>query len=230
MSEHAAGDAAPEGRTLRHLVGGAVWSDLLTRAYERSHPAGATLLRQDEPGTHVLALVSGVAKVVRRERDGALTLLAFRGPGELLGEVAVLDDQTRSASVHAISRCVVGVVTKADFLRFTTERDLFPVLVRYALAKLRESDQARGGGDVAERIAATLVALADMAAPAPHLPGGPLDLALTRHELAQHLRLSRNTISSALTALEPLGVRPGRGHIVVGDPAALRRVVAGGGV
>jgi CRP/FNR family transcriptional regulator, cyclic AMP receptor protein len=219
---------APDERTLRHFVGDAVWSALVDRAYERSHPPGTTLLRQDEPGTHVLAVLSGVVKVVRRERSGDLTLLAFRGPGELLGEVAVLDGQVRSASVHALSPCVVGVVAKPEFLGFATERELFPVLVRYALAKLRESDRARGGGDVTTRLAATLATLADLgrAAGRPHT--GPLELALTRNELAQHLKLSRNTVSSALAALGPVGVRPARGRIHLDDPAALRRTAASG--
>jgi CRP-like cAMP-binding protein len=78
---------------------------MLEQSFERRHPVGDTLLRQGEPGTHVLALRSGVVKVTRRERSGDLTLLAFRGPGELLGEVAVLDDAVRSASVEAISHC-----------------------------------------------------------------------------------------------------------------------------
>ncbi|MER6910426.1 Crp/Fnr family transcriptional regulator [Streptomyces sp. NPDC000594] len=228
MREHAAGTPVPEGRTLRHFVGDAVWSALISQAYERSHPAGTVLLRQGEPGTHVLAVLGGVVKVVREEH-GAATLLAFRGPGELLGEVAVLDDQLRSATVQAISRCAVGVVTKDRFLDFAAERNLFPVLVRYALTRLRESDQARGAGDVVARLATTLVALADMAGPGTGTPAGPLELALTRQELGRHLGLSRNTVTAALATLEPLGVHPARGRILVTDLAALRRTAGSGG-
>ena len=215
------------GRTLRRLVGDEVWTKLLDLAFERRHEAGVTLLRQGEAGTHVLALRSGVAKVIRRERSGDLTLLAFRGPGELLGEVAVLDDGVRSASVLTISECVVGVMSKAEFLRFVTDHDLFPLLVRYALTRLRESDLARGGGDVVGRLAVTLAGLAVISADSDVGTGRGLELALTRNELAQYLGISRNTVTAALADLEYVRVEVARKRIVINDLPALRRVASG---
>lgn len=211
---------------MRDFIGDEAWADLLTKATRRRHRGGSLLLRQGEPGTHILAVVSGVTKVVRHEPDGNPTLLAFRGPGELLGEVAVLDDGVRSASVEAMSQCDVGVVGKPAFLQFATEYGLFPLLVRYALNRLRESDQARGGGDLTGRLATALVRLADIAGEkAPR--GGSLELALTRDELAQHLRVSRNTVTSALTRLSAY-VRVSRRRIVIDDLSALRRAVNAG--
>ncbi|MCP9987421.1 Crp/Fnr family transcriptional regulator [Streptomyces sudanensis] len=218
----------PYRRSLRDFVGEAAWADLLERSFERRHPAGSVLLRQGEPGTHVLAVVAGVAKVVRRERNGDLSLLAFRGPGELLGEVAVLDDGVRSADVESISRCVVGVIGKAEFLAFVGGRGLFPVFVKYALTRLRESDEARGGGDVRARLAATLVHLIDISGHSRPSDGvvGPVELALTRHELAQHLGASRNTVTAALNTLVSCGVCAGRRRITVDDLPALRLAAA----
>ncbi|WP_316528638.1 Crp/Fnr family transcriptional regulator [Kitasatospora brasiliensis] len=228
MTDHVSRTPAPLGRTLRHLMGEPVWTGMLAEAYERRHSIGATLLRQGEPGTHVLALLAGVAKVSRQERNGDVRLLAFRGPGELLGEVAVLDDGVRSASVQAISDCTVAVLAKAAFLRFVAERDLFPVMVRYAMGRLRESDLARTGGDVVPRLAAALVALADLSAGAGVATAGGrrIELALTRDELAQHLGVSRNTVTAALAALAAHRVDAGRKSIAVGDLAALRRAAA----
>ncbi|MFF1787869.1 Crp/Fnr family transcriptional regulator [Kitasatospora sp. NPDC058243] len=208
-------------------MGEATWKSMLAEAFERRHPIGATLLRQAEPGTHVLALLSGVAKVTRRERTGDVRLLAFRGPGELLGEVAVLDDGVRSASVQAISDCTVAVLTKAAFLRFVTDRDLFPVMVRYAIGRLRESDLARSGGDIVARLAAALATLADVSADQAGPPGRRTELALTRDELAQHLGVSRNTVTAGLAELGSHQVHAGRKSIVIGDLFALRRVAGG---
>ncbi|MFE6780123.1 Crp/Fnr family transcriptional regulator [Streptomyces sp. NPDC057702] len=207
-------------------MGDAVWADMLGHSYARRHLIGTTLLRQGEPGSHVLMLGSGVAKVIRRERNGALTLLAFRGPGELLGEVAVLDDDTRSASVEATSDCSVGVLSKTEFLRLVTQHDLFPVLVRYALGRLRESDSARGGGDAVARLAVALVNLADISGHAAIPPGRRLEFALTRGELAQHLSVSRNTISACLTELAPFRVHAERKRIFIDDLPELRRASA----
>lgn len=229
MTERKVPEPVPPRRSLRDFTGEKVWADLLEHSFERRHPAGSVLLRQGEPGTHVLAVVTGVAKVIRRERSGDLSLLAFRGPGELLGEVAVLDDGVRSANVESISPCAVGVMNKAEFLEFVSRHHLFPVLVRYALARLRESDEARGGGDIRVRLAATLVHLIDISAPShsSYGAGGPLELALTRHELAQHLGASRNTVTAALNGLAPCGVQAQRKRIFVKDVPALRLAAAG---
>ncbi|WP_329576406.1 Crp/Fnr family transcriptional regulator [Kitasatospora sp. NBC_01250] len=206
-------------------MGDALWDGMLAEAYERRHPIGSTLLRQAEPGTHVLALLAGVAKVIRQERSGDLTLLAFRGPGEVLGEVAVLDDGVRSANVQAISDCSVAVLSKATFLRFVTEHDLFPVMVRYALGRLRESDLARGGGDIVARLSAALVTLAEVSvSTGPQHTG--IELALTRDELAQYLGVSRNTVSAGLVELGHRKVHSARKRIVIGDLAALRQLAS----
>ncbi|MGW3071575.1 Crp/Fnr family transcriptional regulator [Kitasatospora sp. NPDC001132] len=223
MDDHDSRTPGPLGRTLRHLMGDAAWTGMLDGAFERRHPIGTTLLRQGEPGTHVLALLAGVAKVSRRERDGSVRLLAFRGPGELLGEVAVLDDGVRSASVQAISDCTVAVLAKAAFLRFVADRELFPVMVRYAMGRLRESDLARTGGDIVPRLAAALVALADLSAGPVPAVGRRIELALTRDELAQHLGVSRNTVTTALAALAAHRVETGRKSITLADLPALRR-------
>ncbi|MFC7623148.1 cyclic nucleotide-binding domain-containing protein [Microlunatus sp. GCM10028923] len=61
------------------------------------------MLRQGDPGTHVLVLLSGVVKIVRFEADGRVRLLAFRGPGEVVGELAVQDDGSRLADVVAMT-------------------------------------------------------------------------------------------------------------------------------
>ncbi|MGW7293031.1 Crp/Fnr family transcriptional regulator [Streptomyces xiamenensis] len=215
-------------QTLRGLAGDKVWTELIACSHERRHPAGSVMLRQGEPGTHVLAIVQGLAKVVHCEPSGRLAVLAFRGAGELLGEVAVLEDDTRLATVEALTDCVVAVLGAAEFLSFATRRDLFPALTRHALIRLRESDEARGGGELMARLATTLTRLADIAGrpcrPGPHRAA--LELALTREELAQYLRTSRNTVSDKLAELGPGLVRVGRRRIIIDDLAALRRIAS----
>ncbi|MEU1904605.1 Crp/Fnr family transcriptional regulator [Streptomyces hygroscopicus] len=210
------GASETPGETLRDLAGEAVWDDLVRQSYERWHAPGELLLQQGEPGTLVLAVLRGVAKVVRTSRSGAPTLLAFRGPGELLGEVAVRGGGVRLASVETLTRCKVAVMMAPDFTRFVDEQGLSPVLERYALARLRESTQARGGGDVLHRLAVTLVKFADISR--------SRELAVTHDELAQHLRVSRNTISRFLRELESCQVWARRKRIVIDDLPALRRV------
>ncbi|MFD7499859.1 Crp/Fnr family transcriptional regulator [Streptomyces sp. NPDC059850] len=217
----AVGASGTLGETLRDLAGEAVWEELVRHSYERWHSPGELLLQQGEPGTLVLSVLSGVAKVVRTSRGGAPTLLAFRGPGELLGEVAVRGGGVRLASVETLSRCKVAVMMAADFTRFVDEHKLSPVLERYALARLRESTEARGSGDVLHRLAVTLVKFADISR--------SRELAVTHDELAQHLRCSRNTVTRLLRELESCQVWTRRKRIVIDDLPALRCIAASDG-
>ncbi|MFD0852081.1 cyclic nucleotide-binding domain-containing protein, partial [Actinomadura adrarensis] len=63
---------------------------LIAAGTGRRFRPGQTLLRQGEPAFHVLLLVSGRVKVLLTMSDGEVLLLAVRGPGELLGEIAAL--------------------------------------------------------------------------------------------------------------------------------------------
>lgn len=91
-----------------------IWAELRGLGRERRFRAGGLMLRQGEPGTHVLALTEGLVKVVRSQEDGEATHLAFRGPGDLLGEVAVfVDEGERTADVIALRPCRAVATTRS---------------------------------------------------------------------------------------------------------------------
>ncbi|MFE4209277.1 Crp/Fnr family transcriptional regulator [Streptomyces goshikiensis] len=128
----------------RHVLSDEVWRDLRSQGVTRMFPERSVMLRQGSPGTHLLALTSGLAKVVCREPSGAKTWLAFRGPGDLLGEVSVFNGTSRTADVVALTPCVAVVLDAERFVRFVEERGLVIHLMRQALARMRESDLHRG--------------------------------------------------------------------------------------
>ena len=74
------------------------------------HPAGATLVRQDSPGTDVYLVLDGVLRV---ERNGES--LAEYGPGAMLGERAHLEGGLRTASLVTVTPCKVAAVDGAAF-------------------------------------------------------------------------------------------------------------------
>ncbi|QNP75655.1 Crp/Fnr family transcriptional regulator [Streptomyces roseirectus] len=213
---------------MRHIVGEGVWAALLEGAHERLHPARDVLLRQGEDGSHVLVLLSGLTKVVRAERDGAKDLLAFRGPGELLGEMAVRGGGGRLASVETLDPCRVAVMPAARFGRFVDDHRLAPHLERHAIIRVRETTEGRHTGEAPQRVAGALVRIADISYwPGPCVREG-VELPLSVMDLAQHLKMSRNTVGR-LIAQEPVfgAVRVrGRGGIEIGDLPALRRFAA----
>ncbi|GHF23308.1 Crp/Fnr family transcriptional regulator [Streptomyces morookaense] len=211
------------GVALAQLTGDVLWRALVGEGSLRRHRAGDVLLRQGDPGTHVLAVVEGVVKVERTERDGRRRVLAFRGASDVVGEAAVLEDgEARLASVSAISGCTVSVITKNRFTRFVDEHGLSTTLTRHALTRLREADRARACyGGSRERMAEALLALA--AAAGDSVP----ELAVTREDLALYLGVSRNTVSVRLREIGSGIVSAERKSIVIHDPAGLRAVASG---
>src|ERR671916_2080962 len=76
---------------------------------------GERLLREGAPGEEVLLILIGRAKVSHSGPEGRDTVLDFRGPGELVGELAVLDAAPRSSSVTAIEPVEALVVAASEF-------------------------------------------------------------------------------------------------------------------
>lgn len=77
---------------------------------------GETLVRQGEPGDCLFAIQEGTVEILV-ERDGRETLLRTTGPGELIGEMAIFEQEVRSATVRARGRVRALTVDKKNFLR-----------------------------------------------------------------------------------------------------------------
>ncbi|MFF1510686.1 Crp/Fnr family transcriptional regulator [Streptomyces sp. NPDC058326] len=208
-----------------------VWRELCGLGVERRFWAGSTMLRQGASGTHLLALTDGLVKVVRREESGESTLLAFRGPGDLLGEVAVFDHQVRIADVIALRPCKAVTLEAERFRAFVQQRGLVMELMQQTLARLREADLRHAELQrlpIPTRLARSLVRLADLMGPVP-VGDGPLRLTgLTQEELAQAIGVTRNAVVGSLHELRQAGaVETGRRVIGICDMDTLRAWAAG---
>ncbi|GAB2853492.1 Crp/Fnr family transcriptional regulator [Lentzea nigeriaca] len=91
---------------------------LLDRGRPVEYGPGDHLMRQGDEGDFVIVVRSGVVKVISSDHAGGTRLLAVRGPGELLGEIACVDEGVRSASVLA-QGLVSGVkIARSRFLEY----------------------------------------------------------------------------------------------------------------
>ncbi|MGA4846092.1 Crp/Fnr family transcriptional regulator [Streptomyces sp. G5(2025)] len=212
MSEDHSLPASP----LRALVPHKEWEGLVCYRAQ-TYLAGRALLRQGEAATHVLVLVSGLVKVVRTDRDGRRRLLAFRGPGEILGEMALQCGAVRLAHVWAMSKCKASVVPAEEFQRFVREHRLALPLAVMASDRLREHTEAHDGA-VHERLAMALLRLVEVS-------GGEDSFSLTREDLAQHIDVGRRAVSQALKLLGPGRVKAGKSRIDVVSVEGLREVI-----
>ncbi|MCX4529829.1 MULTISPECIES: Crp/Fnr family transcriptional regulator [unclassified Streptomyces] len=198
------------------VIGDHLWSQLCRLAPLRVRPARSVLLRQGDPGTHVVLLASGSTLVTLTGPNGERALLAVRGPGELLGELAVLDAQPRSASVIAAESCRVHLIPAPEFLTFVENNGLLNPLLRHAIARVRESEKVRfelATACVPARLAGALSRLVDAAST--NRPA--VSVRLTQEELSQMIGASRNAVGAAIKPWREEGwleTEPGGGLLI----------------
>lgn len=191
------------------------WQALTSEGVPRWYRTGEVLARQGDRGGHVLILLRGHVKVVRLEADGNELLLAVRGPGDLIGELAVLDDGERSATVSALTSCFTRIVSAERFRSIIREFGLYDMLIRHAIRRLKEGEDIRA--ELARLPAPALVArtLLRLAT--------NLEVPLSQTDLAAATGLSRSAVAAELAALRRAEIiTTARRRIVIQHPEALR--------
>jgi CRP/FNR family cyclic AMP-dependent transcriptional regulator len=193
----------------------------------RSFRRGTTLFHEGGGSDRVVVVLSGRVKVSTVTDDGKEIVLAFRGPGDLLGELSAIDGGPRSATVSALEPVDALVVAASDFRSFLAAHPPVALLLLEMLGRrLRDADRKRveyGAYDTLGRVAARLVELAERFGE-PVARGLRITLPLSQEELAGWTGASREAVSKALQALRGLGwVVTERRRITVLDIEALRR-------
>jgi CRP/FNR family cyclic AMP-dependent transcriptional regulator len=192
----------------------------LTR--ERAYPKGSVILFQDDPGDSLFVLRHGRVKVVLIGEDGREVILGVLEPGAHFGELALIDDQPRSAHVIAMDDAQLLILRREDFRRrVEANPSVAWALLTELSRRLRRADQKIGGLvllDVPGRIARLLLDLASEG-------GGPtIEKALTHQTIAQMIGASRETVSRAMKEFQDQGlIRVERRRIALGDRDALQK-------
>ena len=200
---------------------------LLALAQPRRFRAGATLMYAGQAGTEVIVLGSGRVKVTYLTEDGREVILDFRGPGELLGEMSVVDGHPRTSSVQAVEVVEAWVVPAVDFKALVASRPtLANQLLLSMLRRFRDSDRKLvefGASHTIGRVAARLVEMVERfgtVTPTGHV----IDLPITQDELASWTGSSREAVAKALHTLRELGlITTERRRITILDLARLKR-------
>ena len=190
------------------------------------YPAGVRLLHQGEPGDKVLVIESGRAKVTYVTAGGKELVLRFCGPGELVGELAVLDGGPRLSSIVALEPVEALVIPASDFrtLLHAQPGIAWRLLVMLS-TRFRDADLKRvefGASDTVGRLAARLVELGERYGERRD-EGVHIELPLSQDELGAWTGASRAGVAAALRTLRDLGwIETGRRRIVLLDTDALR--------
>lgn len=169
---------------------------------------GASLFTEGECSEWVVVLLTGRVKVCNFTDQGTETLLAIRGAGALLGELAAIDEQPRSASVIALEPVEALVVPAATFTEFLAIHPGAALrLLRLLCERLRDADRKRvehGSLDTLGRLARRLVELAERFGE-PCETGVRIRMSLSQQELAGWIGSSREAAAKALRTLRERG-------------------------
>lgn len=128
--------------TFRSHVTPAVWDDLTARGQTRRYRPNSVLLRQGESPTSVIVLSEGTVRVIRADEQGNATTLMLRGPGEVLGEMGVLCDRPRSATVVTVTACVGHAMAATAFRGFLDRYSLRQTAYALAADRLEQRDDS----------------------------------------------------------------------------------------
>jgi CRP/FNR family cyclic AMP-dependent transcriptional regulator len=213
----------PSGSLLARL-NPALRDELLRRSRRSRFTPGAHLLRQGAQDRHALVLIDGSVKVHIVDEGGTDTVLAVRRRGEVVGELAALTGEPRTASVVAMGQVQAGVVPGSVLVELVTKYpDLAREFIRTQAHRLEWANRRRV--DFAARPARAKVArvLADLAEETHR--AGVVRVALSQRELASLVGIALNTAEQALRKLSDDGliVRQYRAVLVL-DLPRLRQV------
>lgn len=138
---------------------------LTARGTPRTFARGRALFYEGQLPDQVMLLRSGRVKVAVATAAGREVVLAFRGPGELVGEQSAIDGEPRSASIVAVEEVEALVLTHQGFLAFLTDHPPAAIaLLRILSRRLREADEKRiefSTFTTIGRVAARLLELSD---------------------------------------------------------------------
>ena len=201
---------------------------LAARCVRRTYGRNQFLWYQGDDGAHLVVVASGLVKVVLSSPQGGEVVLTTLGPGEISGELAVLDGSPRSASVVAAEPTTVLLLTRATVLDMLNRYpSVLDALLRSLGNLIRRITEQAGDFvflDLGGRVAKLLLHLAE----AHGASSTVLDLRLTQSDLAAMVGATRPAVNRVLQNLVGRGVIEVDGQrIVLVNLAELRRRASG---
>jgi CRP-like cAMP-binding protein len=198
-------------------------------AVPRSFEAGQVIFREGDASDTCYVVRSGHARAIRAHGDGRTLTLAHFGPGDIFGELAMFDDERRSATVETLDDVEAVAILGADMRRLLREHPDIAVKLVIALGRrLRAANERiarQSFQSVQSRVAGVLGQLV-IQAQAEGAGRTDVLVVVTQADIAQLAGSSRESASRFLAVLERAGVvTQGRGRVTVHDPEALQRYV-----
>jgi CRP/FNR family cyclic AMP-dependent transcriptional regulator len=200
---------------------------IVARARIRTFHAGETVFTIGSPGDQMMAVLSGTVRISVPSPDGKELLLTIIQPGEVFGELAVLDGKERSADAIAENACTLAMLHRHDVLSFFERNpSAWPKLVDVLCQRLRRTDQVFAEVALLQlpiRLAKTMLRLLELRANSVSAKGAKIRF--SQRELANMVGGTRESVNRCLRHWQRSGiVKISEGSIVVTNQAALETI------
>jgi|SRR5512146_1617018 CRP/FNR family cyclic AMP-dependent transcriptional regulator len=187
---------------------------LATVVTRKSVARGATIMVAGDQTDSLYIILSGRLKVMMSDAEGKEVILSILGPGEFFGEMGLIDDSPRSASVLAIEPCELLSIAKRDFNKCLADNfEMAMAVMRGLVRRLREADRKIGSLallDVYGRVARLLLDMADT------VDGQKMvTKRLPKQDIAKMIGASREMVSRVMKDLQLGGYIEMRGSTIV---------------
>ena len=200
---------------------------IAAQARIRTFNAGETVFNLGSPGDHMMAVLSGTIRISVPSPDGKELVLTLIQPGEVFGELAVLDGKERSADAVAENACTLAMLYRSDVLSFFQRNpSAWLKLVEVLCQRLRRTDQAFAEVALLQlpvRLAKMMLRLVEVRTNS--APATAAKIHFSQRELANMVGGARESVNRCLRNWQRRGiVQISEGSIVVLNQDALEDI------
>jgi CRP/FNR family transcriptional regulator, cyclic AMP receptor protein len=190
--------------------------------------AGQVIFHRGDPGYSMMVAVDGHVRISTTSIDGRMSTLNIVNPGDVFGEIALLDGGQRTADATALEPALLLVLSRRDILPFLeTHPRVAMRLVEVMCGRLRQTDKLIEDTrflDFAARLARQLIWLGK-AYGRPTPEGTTIGLKLSQREIGSLAGASRESTNKLLHAWQQQGlISIGSGFITIRAPERLRQL------
>src|SRR5450759_1822715 len=202
---------------------------IVSRMRTRTFEAGQTVFAVGASGDNMMAVLSGTVRISVRAPDGKELLLAILQPGEVFGELAVLDGKERSADAVADSPCTLAILDRRDVLSFLEQHPaVWLKLVTVLCERLRGADQLLTEVALMQlpvRLAKAMLRITTSNETISTATEGKPTIQLSQRELASMVGATRERVNKCLAVWQREGiVQISGGTIIISNRPALENI------
>jgi CRP/FNR family cyclic AMP-dependent transcriptional regulator len=180
---------------------------IVSRARIRRFDAGQNIFQIGSPGNSMMAVLTGKIRISVPAPDGREVLLAILHPGEVFGEIALLDGKERTADAWAITECELGVLQRADVLDFLQRQPSACFgLIDVLCNRLRQTDEHIAELALSQVPIRLAKALLRMTNGKPTVDQSSPTIQLSQQELGNLIGAARESVNKCLREWQHSGI------------------------